>query len=366
MNELMIQFGGEVKSLGGNKIGGQLITFGDALKTDLELDFFDNTTDFDVDFSGSVKSTVYFNHGLDPVLGKKKLGGGVKATLTKNDVGIWVEAILDERNEYEAQLLTLVSQKKLGWSSGTAPYLIEREQVGKAFHIKKWTLGVDASLTPTPAEFRNQAVSIKSVKLQSFKSLMGEEDSMLGNDVIEGITFNSVSYLNDRFLYRGLWEIVYSDLLTKEQKIAKLTDGADELAAKIKLVGTALLELAPDALQSQYGIAKSLYFDSVEEKTFSTLGKHIEYVKSVAINLAERLKLIDKVSGVKKGAQFNATNKEYLKDISEKLVSMGDEISSHGTGIKDLITPSDSEDSEGKSIQAEALKLHSEFLSIIQ
>ncbi len=364
-DETVIFFGGEVKALGDGKVAGQLITFGDAMKTDLELDFFDKDTDYDVDFSSEVKSTLYYNHGLDTVIGKKKLGGGIKGTLKTNDVGIWIEAQLDMRNEYERAIYKMTEEGKMGWSSGTAAYLVEREQVGKAMHIKKWTLGIDASLTPTPAEHRNSAIALKSAKLQSYKSLMGieESESILGENVIESVAYNALCGLVERFMYCGLWNIIFSDFIPSDQKIAKIDSGWDELAVKGKQIGAAILALSTKEQSTLYTVAKSLYFDKPEEKKFKTLNEHITFVKSEVSNLENRLDTINEVSGVKSGdvkvgASFNATNKQYIKDIATKLCDYAKDFTEHGDGLMKMVEPSDSEPSDdGKSINALELKL---------
>jgi HK97 family phage major capsid protein len=149
--------GNEVKALGDGRVAGYLVRFTDQNAPDLTGDFFDARTDFDAEFPA--KSTVYYQHGLDGNLKRRKLGS---ATLTSDDVGVWVEAQLKLRDEYERAVYALAEEGKLGWSSGTAPNLVEREPEGKAMRITHWPLGLDASLTPTPAEPRNM-VSIKSL-----------------------------------------------------------------------------------------------------------------------------------------------------------------------------------------------------------
>jgi HK97 family phage major capsid protein len=156
--ETLVSFGDAVKSLGDNKFGGYLVRFTDATSPDLTDDFFSPQTDYDVEFPGS--ATVYFNHGMDATLKYKKLG---RATLTVDDVGIWAEMILQERDEYEKKLAQLARAGKLGWSSGTAAHLVERKPEGKAYRIERWPLGLDASLTHTPAEPRNGVMALKSL-----------------------------------------------------------------------------------------------------------------------------------------------------------------------------------------------------------
>jgi len=85
------------------------------------------------------------------------------ADLRPDDVGVWVEAQLELRDDYERNIYEMAKAGKLGWSSGTAAHLVEREPAGKAQRVTAWPLGLDASLTPTPAEPRTQAVPLKSL-----------------------------------------------------------------------------------------------------------------------------------------------------------------------------------------------------------
>lgn len=146
MDELLVAFGSEIKALGGGRVGGYLVRFTDATRPDLDGDFFTAETDFDAKSGDAV--TVYYNHGLDPRIKRRKLGNG---TMQFDDIGVWVEAQLSMRDEYERAIYQMAEAGKLGWSSGTLPNLVEREPVGKSMHVKSWPLGKDASLTPTPA-----------------------------------------------------------------------------------------------------------------------------------------------------------------------------------------------------------------------
>lgn len=155
MEDIIINFGSAVKSLDGGKIGGYLVRFG---KPDLAGDFFTKETDFG--FEGSKSTPVFLNHRLPfkspngkMLRVKERIG---EATLTKDDDGILIEAILYNRKRYEAALA------KMGWSSGTANWLVDREKVGKAFHIKMWPLGADASLTWEPCDPGNSCMPLKS------------------------------------------------------------------------------------------------------------------------------------------------------------------------------------------------------------
>ena len=72
------------------------------------------------------------------------------------DFGLWYEAQLDMADEYAKMIYDLAQKGKLGFSSGAASHMVDREKVGKSFEIKRWNLA-EASLTPQPAESRNMA-----------------------------------------------------------------------------------------------------------------------------------------------------------------------------------------------------------------
>jgi len=155
--DTLISFGASVKALGDGQVGGYLVRFSSERDPDLARDFFTRTTDFDTEFPGH--SSVYYEHGLDATLKHRKLG---KATLEMDDVGIWAEAQLALRDEYEQKVYEMAKAGKLGWSSGTAAHLVQREKVGEAHKVVSWPLGLDASLTPKPCEPRCTIVSVKS------------------------------------------------------------------------------------------------------------------------------------------------------------------------------------------------------------
>lgn len=152
----VVWFGGEVKALDDTgRIGGYLVRFSTAQDPDLAGDFFTAKTDF-----GPQKSSpVLYHHGLDKALKARIIGIG---DLKVDDVGVWLEGQLSLRDEYEQAIFEMAKQGKLGWSSGTASHLVEREAVGKSFWIKSWPLGLDASLTPTPCEPRTKAIPLKT------------------------------------------------------------------------------------------------------------------------------------------------------------------------------------------------------------
>jgi phage head maturation protease len=157
VGDTLVYIGGAVKALDGGKVGGYLVRFSTAADPDLAGDYFTAATDFGLDLSA--KTRVMFHHGFDAKLGRRRIA---VADLKADDVGVWAEAILEERDEYEKAIGEMVRKGKLGWSSGSAAHLVEREPDGKAMRITAWPIA-EASLTPTPAEPRAVAVPLKSL-----------------------------------------------------------------------------------------------------------------------------------------------------------------------------------------------------------
>ena len=156
-DETLIFNGGEIKAVGEGKVAGYLVRFSGESDPDVTDDYFAPDTEYGV-IDGSTLP-VYYHHGMDEKIGLKSIGRG---TVKFDDTGLWFEAQLNMRSEYEQMIYDLAKDGKLGWSSGAAGHLVEREEVGKSFHIKSWPIA-EASLTPTPAEPRNSVKPIKSL-----------------------------------------------------------------------------------------------------------------------------------------------------------------------------------------------------------
>ena len=212
----LVFHGGTLKALGGGKFGGYLVVFGDAQHTDLTGDFFTK----DTDFGDHVTTPIYYHHGLDTTLKARVLDNA--ATLKKDNIGVWVEGQIKLRDEYEAYIYRQIEFGKEGLSSGTAAHLVEREPMGKAFHIKRWPLGLDASITPTPAEPRTMVVPLKSLSVNAeLKALL----EVAGDATIAGEgdgTSQSISGVN-------IMSDEYKELLAA---VKETTDAVKALATK--------------------------------------------------------------------------------------------------------------------------------------
>jgi len=188
-HDLLIYFGGAVKALakpeirlfndvdlaGKAVVGGYSVRFDDEGQArDLDGNWFTSNTYFGAHEGDGCD--VVFHHTI-PVTAK-----GLKAETalsladhlfqpakaTKDELGIWVEAVLDLADDYEKFVSQLAEAGKLGWSSGTSLHLARvRTAAGKSVRypragaLDRWPI-IEHSLTPTPSEPRNRALPIKA------------------------------------------------------------------------------------------------------------------------------------------------------------------------------------------------------------
>jgi HK97 family phage major capsid protein len=161
---LVIESAESIKSIevkdGKARVGAYAIRFSGADQKDLQGEFFTAKTYF-----GSRKgdgADVMFNHGQAPTKAFDEICGRVfaEAKATLDEVGIFVEHVLDLADEYEAAIAGLCSTGKLKWSSGATSHMVKRSDTGE---IKRWPIA-EFSYTPTPAEPRLPAIApLKSV-----------------------------------------------------------------------------------------------------------------------------------------------------------------------------------------------------------
>jgi len=154
----MVYFGDAVKALGEGKVGGYLVRWGGDGDVDLTGDYFTKETDLGI--SEGDRLPVYFEHGYDPVIKSRRLGRGQIERF--DDIGVWFEAQLELRDEYERKIYELAEAGKLGWSSQAGGSLVAKESGLGGTRIATWPLA-EATLTKSPAEYRNTAIPMKSI-----------------------------------------------------------------------------------------------------------------------------------------------------------------------------------------------------------
>lgn len=194
----LVGFGSALKYLGNGKVAGHGVLFTDQTKHDLYKDYFDKESDLDIEDGD--RRTAYFNHGLDKTLKNTKLG---KAEFNfDGEVGLWMQAQIDERQEYSKAVLKLADDGELGLSTGALSHLVIREAKGNGVHyVKNWPVG-EISLTTTPAEPRTQVMHIKSFAA----SLKGQ---WLGATIETDLAYSTLASLTNR-LQDALWRSLYA------------------------------------------------------------------------------------------------------------------------------------------------------------
>jgi phage head maturation protease len=172
--DVLTSFVDGIKSDRLGHVKGYLVRFGDTKATDLEGDYFTQATDygFPLEEGKRVPLNVYYHHGMDAQVGKKSIGTGF---IKMDDTGLWYEAQLDLADEYGKMVAKLCKQGKMGFSSGAAAHMVERKSMGGASEIIRWPIA-EASITPTPAEFRN---SVKSLEEYYGMGEMEDEEEMM-------------------------------------------------------------------------------------------------------------------------------------------------------------------------------------------
>ncbi len=119
MPDELIAFGSEIKALGEGKLGGYLVRFSDPNTPDVVGDYFDASTKFHLPDS----LPLLYNHGLDSTLKARVIGNG-RAKI--DEVGIWLDAQMDMRDEYEKAIDQMAEAGKLGYSSQSAKAITSR------------------------------------------------------------------------------------------------------------------------------------------------------------------------------------------------------------------------------------------------
>lgn len=154
--DVQIAYGGELKALGDGRVGGIGIRFEGR---DLDGESFKADTYYGKREGDG--ADCLFHHSV-PVKGiSRELSDHLfpSVKVTRQELGLFVETVLDMANDYERMVYSLVEQGKLGWSSGAAGHMVRKSVDGT---ITRWPI-VEFSFTPTPAEPRNRVVPIKTL-----------------------------------------------------------------------------------------------------------------------------------------------------------------------------------------------------------
>ena len=283
---MRIFFGDVVKETTPGSVGGYLIRFTTADDPDLYDTYFSRATDFLIDEECNTTRMLY-RHGIDPKL-KRSVIGAVK--LTVDDVGVWAEGKLrlDDpveregnasvetwatkqrkmRSDYIKKINEMVAAGELGWSSGTSENMYEAKPTKKKGktgreiqEILTWGIA-EASLTPVPAEYRNQAISIRSYE-RAMTDSAGASTNLFEEAIAE--------YIPSR------WEL--------ESKMCKMVEAVAMMAKMGASTGTEYDYLTPivEILDGYNNVMKKHILGQVEDYLKNPLTDEKFYVRSLLI-----------------------------------------------------------------------------------
>ncbi len=162
----------------GGNVGGYGVVYTGPRAKDLQGDYFTPETNLWLEQYPVVP--LLYQHGQDRTLGKRVIG---QAHPVRDDKGVWYEAQLQQRDEYETLILELVKTGALGYSTGSLPHLVERAPDGK---LLSWPVA-EITLTPTPAAgpYLTSVSAIRSVYKSAGIVNLNLEQSQTGGTQME-------------------------------------------------------------------------------------------------------------------------------------------------------------------------------------
>ena len=149
---------------------GLAIPYGGPLHgKDLDGDSFTSETDFHLDWFPQGRPILY-HHGLDYMLKAKPIAKELKVTPTER--GMWLSGQFDMSHEYITEVMTLLRDEALGFSSGSMPHLVMRDPGG---YIRSWPW-IETSMTPVPSN----PYGLITMKSHDLETLMETKGATLG------------------------------------------------------------------------------------------------------------------------------------------------------------------------------------------
>lgn len=169
----MLNLGDEVKAISQDgdllRVGAYGIRFGSPSETDLVGDWFSPQTDYGPTKGDGAPTMVHHGVPLRPELADLADMTFAPATVKQDEIGLFVESVLDLSDRYQAANARLVQAGKMRWSSGTAAHIVRRD--AETGLLKRWW-PVEWSYTPSAAEPRLPPIApIKALESLTFPGL---------------------------------------------------------------------------------------------------------------------------------------------------------------------------------------------------
>lgn len=154
-----------VKYVGKNTIAHPVFIWGNKSKTDLEADFFTPESDFWDDALKEFTRPLTWEHGQDKLFAEIDENPVIGKTVKYYDdkVARWAESVITTDKQYRKYIDQFIEEKRLGYSSDSAPQYVQREKSGKSNWIKMWPW-FGGSLTASPCEPRMKQLTPEYLK----------------------------------------------------------------------------------------------------------------------------------------------------------------------------------------------------------
>ena len=213
MNDLRL-----VKRLGGDRVGGYAVLWGDPARKDVTGEFFTpRTEELDTVFKSMGALPYFYQHAGDDAL-KATVVGRVDV-MTPDDVGLWYEAQLSLAGAYRSRINEMLEAGLLGTSSGVLP--LARKANRRTGEIMRWPI-MELSATPTPAEWRMLERPVAELK-SAYEALGLRWPASTGSAGDEAKVANLADWLESR-LHREFTvmadDLLGDGVLTREERIA--------------------------------------------------------------------------------------------------------------------------------------------------
>jgi HK97 family phage major capsid protein len=224
-------------------IGGYLVVFGSPEERDLYGDYFTPETDL---WLGEYKNQpVLYDHTLSDLPidfpqdapRKFKLGHLIRAVV--DSIGLWVEGVVNEHNDWVEAVLSLINQGTMHWSSGSVPHLVTYSPDNA---ILSWPV-IEASITPTPAEPRKTDI----VRLKHFVTTQDAPEAtapeaarhptpgLVQLDRLEKVENQTMLTIDEKTVKAVVWAIADANLDSLKSAIdAYKQDGGNAIADLVR------------------------------------------------------------------------------------------------------------------------------------
>lgn len=366
-----------VKFTGANKdtIEGWGIPFGGPFNgKDVHKQFFSAKTELALDWFN--ERPLLYAHGFDEELELVPVGR-VKSWAIK-DRGIWVEAQIEESNEYFKDIQRLIDEQRLFFSSGSVDHLVQVNNQTGEIEVWPW---IELSLTPRPANLfaaLDFATAEKHCKDAGIALPGAVKDALRARvKSIKGIFERELAERQPA--YWQLNNVLCSafEEIAKAASVSDITGVAVDLTAMvteavaeynarlIPLVVAQLEDYLKDDSSDQPFYIKAVSLDELindNSRAGLPLASHLEQVRAAVAGVVKRADELLKLRRAKEGRTFSQANLTKLKDLHAQ---MGDSHQKMGSLIGAAEPQPKDEPAKSLDLSARRARDH-RFLSLKQ